>query len=126
MGQLCKIGNGILCASGNYRTIRNEKEYPKFCEHGVEFEFVDSWLRRYQNGIVYVKLACLRHVIHQTSNENLNPGFFKRNWWWWWWWWWCGLCCRLQRPDCRGRNPRRGNLTHTSKLPQYVPAKTTH
>nr|YP_010320598.1 RNA polymerase beta' subunit [Cleidion brevipetiolatum]UJJ83722.1 RNA polymerase beta' subunit [Cleidion brevipetiolatum] len=53
------IKSGI-CACGNYRVIRNEKEDPKFCEQcGVEF--VDSRIRRYQMG--YIKLACpVTHV----------------------------------------------------------------
>nr|YP_010705041.1 RNA polymerase beta' subunit [Chonemorpha eriostylis]WCQ78610.1 RNA polymerase beta' subunit [Chonemorpha eriostylis] len=53
------IKSGI-CACGNYRVIRNEKEGPKFCEQcGVEF--VDSRIRRYQMG--YIKLACpVTHV----------------------------------------------------------------
>nr|YP_010145876.1 RNA polymerase beta' subunit [Vernicia montana]QQO79715.1 RNA polymerase beta' subunit [Vernicia montana] len=53
------IKSGI-CACGNYRVIRNEKEDPKFCEQcGVEF--VDSRRRRYQMG--YIKLACpVTHV----------------------------------------------------------------
>nr|ATI24745.1 RNA polymerase beta [Plukenetia volubilis] len=53
------IKSGI-CACGNYRVIRNEKEKPKFCEQcGVEF--VDSRVRRYQMG--YIKLACpVTHV----------------------------------------------------------------
>nr|QXE40010.1 RNA polymerase beta' subunit [Cnidoscolus aconitifolius] len=53
------IKSGI-CACGNYRVIRNEKEDKKFCEQcGVEF--VDSRIRRYQMG--YIKLACpVTHV----------------------------------------------------------------
>nr|YP_010927090.1 RNA polymerase beta' subunit [Scrophularia kiriloviana]WKK45695.1 RNA polymerase beta' subunit [Scrophularia kiriloviana] len=53
------IKSGI-CACGNYRVIRDEKEDPKFCEQcGVEF--VDSRVRRYQMG--YIKLACpVTHV----------------------------------------------------------------
>nr|YP_010121085.1 RNA polymerase beta' subunit [Iris setosa]QRC77700.1 RNA polymerase beta' subunit [Iris setosa] len=53
------IKSGI-CACGNYRAIRAEKEDPKFCEEcGVEF--VDSRIRRYQMG--YIKLACpVTHV----------------------------------------------------------------
>nr|WIL80359.1 RNA polymerase beta' subunit len=53
------IKSGI-CACGNYRAIRAEKEDPKFCEQcGVEF--VDSRIRRYQMG--YIKLACpVTHV----------------------------------------------------------------
>nr|YP_010724086.1 RNA polymerase beta' subunit [Libertia pulchella]WDW31213.1 RNA polymerase beta' subunit [Libertia pulchella] len=53
------IKSGI-CACGNYRAIRAEKEEPKFCEEcGVEF--VDSRIRRYQMG--YIKLACpVTHV----------------------------------------------------------------
>nr|AWI71015.1 RNA polymerase beta' subunit [Thevetia peruviana] len=53
------IKSGI-CACGNYRVIRNEKEDPNFCEQcGVEF--VDSRIRRYQMG--YIKLACpVTHV----------------------------------------------------------------
>nr|UVF31954.1 RNA polymerase beta' subunit [Ricinus communis] len=53
------IKSGI-CACGNYRVIRNEKEDQKFCEQcGVEF--VDSRIRRYQMG--YIKLACpVTHV----------------------------------------------------------------
>nr|YP_010862874.1 RNA polymerase beta' subunit [Thrinax excelsa]WGM79945.1 RNA polymerase beta' subunit [Thrinax excelsa] len=49
-----------ICACGNYRVIRAEKEEPKFCEQcGVEF--VDSRIRRYQMG--YIKLACpVTHV----------------------------------------------------------------
>nr|QHI40821.1 RNA polymerase beta' subunit [Solanum wrightii] len=49
-----------ICACGNYRVIRDEKEDPKFCEQcGVEF--VDSRIRRYQMG--YIKLACpVTHV----------------------------------------------------------------
>nr|YP_009248681.1 RNA polymerase beta subunit [Chuniophoenix nana]YP_010531767.1 RNA polymerase beta' subunit [Chuniophoenix hainanensis]AMW66733.1 RNA polymerase beta subunit [Chuniophoenix nana]UXX42507.1 RNA polymerase beta' subunit [Chuniophoenix hainanensis] len=49
-----------ICACGNYRAIRAEKEDPKFCEQcGVEF--VDSRIRRYQMG--YIKLACpVTHV----------------------------------------------------------------
>nr|WGM67128.1 RNA polymerase beta' subunit [Livistona sp. N_XT117] len=49
-----------ICACGNYRVIRAEKEDPKFCEQcGVEF--VDSRIRRYQMG--YIKLACpVTHV----------------------------------------------------------------
>nr|YP_010294570.1 RNA polymerase beta' subunit [Xyris pauciflora]ULQ68708.1 RNA polymerase beta' subunit [Xyris pauciflora] len=49
-----------ICACGNYRVIRAEKEDPKFCERcGVEF--VDSRIRRYQMG--YIKLACsVTHV----------------------------------------------------------------
>ena len=49
------IKSGI-CACGNYRVIRDEKDDPKFCEQcGVEF--VDSRIQRYQMG--YIKLACL-------------------------------------------------------------------
>nr|YP_009922301.1 RNA polymerase beta' subunit [Garcinia oblongifolia]QNA48158.1 RNA polymerase beta' subunit [Garcinia oblongifolia] len=53
------IKSGI-CACGNYRVIRDEKEDKKFCEQcGVEF--VDSRIRRYQMG--YIKLACpVTHV----------------------------------------------------------------
>nr|YP_009486885.1 RNA polymerase beta subunit [Tylosema fassoglense]YP_010528464.1 RNA polymerase beta' subunit [Tylosema esculentum]AWB13108.1 RNA polymerase beta subunit [Tylosema fassoglense]UJY53523.1 RNA polymerase beta' subunit [Tylosema esculentum]UXW65278.1 RNA polymerase beta' subunit [Tylosema esculentum] len=52
------IKSGI-CACGNYRVIRDQKEGPNFCEQcGVEF--VDSRIRRYQMG--YIKLAC--PVIH--------------------------------------------------------------
>ncbi|XP_057997888.1 DNA-directed RNA polymerase subunit beta' [Hevea brasiliensis] len=53
------IKSGI-CACGNYRVIRNEKEDQKFCEQcGVEF--MDSRIRRYQMG--YIKLACpVTHV----------------------------------------------------------------
>nr|YP_010917275.1 RNA polymerase beta' subunit [Tillandsia xiphioides]WIL93552.1 RNA polymerase beta' subunit [Tillandsia xiphioides] len=53
------IKSGI-CACGNYRAIRAEKEDPQFCEQcGVEF--VDSRIRRYQMG--YIKLACpVTHV----------------------------------------------------------------
>nr|YP_009671605.1 RNA polymerase beta' subunit [Passiflora microstipula]QCX30886.1 RNA polymerase beta' subunit [Passiflora microstipula] len=53
------IKSGI-CACGNYRVIRDEKEEPKFCEQcGVQF--VDSRIRRYQMG--YIKLACpVTHV----------------------------------------------------------------
>nr|YP_010120390.1 RNA polymerase beta' subunit [Iris koreana]YP_010120651.1 RNA polymerase beta' subunit [Iris minutoaurea]QRC76919.1 RNA polymerase beta' subunit [Iris koreana]QRC77180.1 RNA polymerase beta' subunit [Iris minutoaurea]WDW31040.1 RNA polymerase beta' subunit [Iris koreana] len=53
------IKSGI-CACGNYRAIRAEKEDQKFCEEcGVEF--VDSRIRRYQMG--YIKLACpVTHV----------------------------------------------------------------
>nr|YP_010328341.1 RNA polymerase beta' subunit [Disporum viridescens]UJH20685.1 RNA polymerase beta' subunit [Disporum viridescens] len=53
------IKSGI-CACGNYRVIRAEKEGQKFCEQcGVEF--VDSRIRRYQMG--YIKLACpVTHV----------------------------------------------------------------
>nr|UTM93285.1 RNA polymerase beta' subunit [Sporoxeia sp. 731]UTM93286.1 RNA polymerase beta' subunit [Sporoxeia sp. 731] len=53
------IKSGI-CACGNYRVIRDEKEDPKFCEQcGVEF--ADSRIRRYQMG--YIKLACpVTHV----------------------------------------------------------------
>nr|YP_010921427.1 RNA polymerase beta' subunit [Brocchinia micrantha]WIL94168.1 RNA polymerase beta' subunit [Brocchinia micrantha] len=53
------IKSGI-CACGNYRVIRAEKEDPQFCEQcGVEF--VDSRIRRYQMG--YIKLACaVTHV----------------------------------------------------------------
>nr|YP_010862788.1 RNA polymerase beta' subunit [Schippia concolor]WGM79859.1 RNA polymerase beta' subunit [Schippia concolor] len=49
-----------ICACGNYRVIRAEKEDPKFCEQcGVEF--VDSRIRRYQMG--YIKLTCpVTHV----------------------------------------------------------------
>nr|YP_009707078.1 RNA polymerase subunit beta' [Brahea sarukhanii]QEP50755.1 RNA polymerase subunit beta' [Brahea sarukhanii] len=49
-----------ICACGNSRVIRAEKEDPKFCEQcGVEF--VDSRIRRYQMG--YIKLACpVTHV----------------------------------------------------------------
>nr|YP_010551331.1 RNA polymerase beta' subunit [Kerriothyrsus tetrandrus]YP_010551332.1 RNA polymerase beta' subunit [Kerriothyrsus tetrandrus]UTM93666.1 RNA polymerase beta' subunit [Kerriothyrsus tetrandrus]UTM93667.1 RNA polymerase beta' subunit [Kerriothyrsus tetrandrus] len=48
------IKSGI-CACGNYRVIRDEKEDQKFCEQcGVEF--ADSRIRRYQMG--YIKLAC--------------------------------------------------------------------
>nr|YP_010253574.1 RNA polymerase beta' subunit [Phaseolus lunatus]QTZ17851.1 RNA polymerase beta' subunit [Phaseolus lunatus] len=49
------IKSGI-CACGNYRVIRDQKDDPKFCEQcGVEF--IDSRIRRYQMG--YIKLACL-------------------------------------------------------------------
>nr|YP_009943457.1 RNA polymerase beta' subunit [Heterotis rotundifolia]QOD41710.1 RNA polymerase beta' subunit [Heterotis rotundifolia] len=49
------IKSGI-CACGNYRVIRDEKEAQRFCEQcGVEF--ADSRIRRYQMG--YIKLACL-------------------------------------------------------------------
>nr|QFQ47034.1 RNA polymerase beta' subunit [Phyllagathis rufa] len=53
------IKSGI-CACGNYRVIRDEKEDQKFCEQcGVEF--ADSRIRRYQMG--YIKLACpVTHV----------------------------------------------------------------
>nr|YP_010385612.1 RNA polymerase subunit beta [Krameria erecta]UPN63349.1 RNA polymerase subunit beta [Krameria erecta] len=53
------IKSGI-CACGNYRVIRDEKEDKKFCEQcGVEF--VDSRIRRYKMG--YIKLACpVTHV----------------------------------------------------------------
>nr|YP_009671044.1 RNA polymerase beta' subunit [Passiflora tetrandra]QCX30324.1 RNA polymerase beta' subunit [Passiflora tetrandra] len=53
------IKSGI-CACGNYRVIRDEKEEPKFCEQcGVQF--VDCRIRRYQMG--YIKLACpVTHV----------------------------------------------------------------
>nr|QFQ42415.1 RNA polymerase beta' subunit [Bredia gibba] len=53
------IKSGI-CACGNYRVIRDEKEAQKFCEQcGVEF--ADSRIRRYQMG--YIKLACpVTHV----------------------------------------------------------------
>nr|YP_009670879.1 RNA polymerase beta' subunit [Passiflora contracta]QCX30159.1 RNA polymerase beta' subunit [Passiflora contracta] len=53
------IKSGI-CACGNFRVIRNEKEEPQFCEQcGVQF--VDSRIRRYQMG--YIKLACpVTHV----------------------------------------------------------------
>nr|QFQ49806.1 RNA polymerase beta' subunit [Driessenia phasmolacuna] len=53
------IKSGI-CACGNYRVIRDEKEDQKFCEQcGVEFS--DSRIRRYQMG--YIKLACpVTHV----------------------------------------------------------------
>nr|UTM94903.1 RNA polymerase beta' subunit [Allomorphia sp. 828]UTM94904.1 RNA polymerase beta' subunit [Allomorphia sp. 828] len=55
------IKSGI-CACGNYRVIRDEKEKEdqKFCEQcGVEF--ADSRIRRYQMG--YIKLACpVTHV----------------------------------------------------------------
>nr|YP_010007384.1 RNA polymerase beta' subunit [Passiflora watsoniana]QNR06227.1 RNA polymerase beta' subunit [Passiflora watsoniana] len=53
------IKSGI-CACGNYRVIRDEKEEPQFCEQcGVQF--VDSRIRRYQMG--YIKLACpVTHV----------------------------------------------------------------
>uniref|UniRef100_A0AAT9ZVX0 DNA-directed RNA polymerase subunit beta' n=2 Tax=Phanera TaxID=509012 RepID=A0AAT9ZVX0_9FABA len=53
------IKSGI-CACGNYRVIRDQKEGPHFCEQcGVEF--VDSRIRRYQMG--YIKLACpVTHV----------------------------------------------------------------
>nr|YP_009486371.1 RNA polymerase beta subunit [Barklya syringifolia]AWB12594.1 RNA polymerase beta subunit [Barklya syringifolia] len=49
-----------ICACGNYRVIRDQKEGPNFCEQcGVEF--VDSRIRRYQMG--YIKLACpVTHV----------------------------------------------------------------
>nr|QFQ44683.1 RNA polymerase beta' subunit [Sonerila yunnanensis] len=53
------IKSGI-CACGNYRVIRDEKEDQKFCEQcGVEF--ADFRIRRYQMG--YIKLACpVTHV----------------------------------------------------------------
>nr|YP_009319720.1 RNA polymerase beta' subunit [Salpinga maranonensis]APA18823.1 RNA polymerase beta' subunit [Salpinga maranonensis] len=53
------IKSGI-CACGNYRVIRDEKEDQKSCEQcGVEF--ADSRIRRYQMG--YIKLACpVTHV----------------------------------------------------------------
>nr|YP_010553325.1 RNA polymerase beta' subunit [Oxyspora paniculata]UTM97464.1 RNA polymerase beta' subunit [Oxyspora paniculata] len=53
------IKSGI-CACGNFRVIRDEKEDQKFCEQcGVEF--ADSRIRRYQMG--YIKLACpVTHV----------------------------------------------------------------
>uniref|UniRef100_A0AAT9ZTA2 DNA-directed RNA polymerase subunit beta' n=1 Tax=Phanera cardinalis TaxID=3078825 RepID=A0AAT9ZTA2_9FABA len=53
------IKSGI-CACGNYRVIRDQKEGPHFCEQcGVEC--VDSRIRRYQMG--YIKLACpVTHV----------------------------------------------------------------
>nr|YP_009670701.1 RNA polymerase beta' subunit [Passiflora tenuiloba]QCX29977.1 RNA polymerase beta' subunit [Passiflora tenuiloba] len=53
------IKSGI-CACGDFRVIRDEKEEPKFCEQcGVQF--VDSRIRRYQMG--YIKLACpVTHV----------------------------------------------------------------
>nr|UDP56403.1 RNA polymerase beta' subunit [Eucommia ulmoides] len=53
------IKSGI-CACGNSRGIRDEKEDPKCCEQcGVEL--VDSQIRRYQMG--YIKLACpVTHV----------------------------------------------------------------
>nr|YP_010550281.1 RNA polymerase beta' subunit [Sonerila cantonensis]UTM92342.1 RNA polymerase beta' subunit [Sonerila cantonensis] len=53
------IKSGI-CACGNYRVIRDEKEDQRFCEQcGVEF--ADFRIRRYQMG--YIKLACpVTHV----------------------------------------------------------------
>ncbi|CAN6476851.1 unnamed protein product [Victoria cruziana] len=66
------IKSGI-CACGNYRVIRGEKEEPKFCEQcGVES--IDFWIRRYQMG--YIKLACpVTHVWYfkrlPSNIENL-------------------------------------------------------
>nr|YP_009000006.1 RNA polymerase beta [Silene conoidea]AGZ17996.1 RNA polymerase beta [Silene conoidea] len=69
------IKSGI-CACGNYRVIRNEKEDPKFCEQcGVEF--VDSRIRRYQMG--YIKLACpVTHVWYLKRLPSYIANFLDK------------------------------------------------
>nr|YP_010976313.1 RNA polymerase beta' subunit [Myosoton aquaticum]UFH81894.1 RNA polymerase beta' subunit [Myosoton aquaticum]WNX95114.1 RNA polymerase beta' subunit [Myosoton aquaticum]WNX95280.1 RNA polymerase beta' subunit [Myosoton sp. XL-2023a] len=69
------IKSGI-CACGNYRVIRNEKENPKFCEQcGVEF--VDSRIRRYQMG--YIKLACpVTHVWYLKRLPSYIANFLDK------------------------------------------------
>nr|YP_009389667.1 DNA-directed RNA polymerase beta' subunit [Silene wilfordii]ANG08095.1 DNA-directed RNA polymerase beta' subunit [Silene wilfordii] len=69
------IKSGI-CACGNYRVIRNEKEDQKFCEQcGVEF--VDSRIRRYQMG--YIKLACpVTHVWYLKRLPSYIANFLDK------------------------------------------------
>nr|YP_010490035.1 RNA polymerase beta' subunit [Koenigia lichiangensis]UWM11163.1 RNA polymerase beta' subunit [Koenigia campanulata var. fulvida]UWM11675.1 RNA polymerase beta' subunit [Koenigia lichiangensis] len=69
------IKSGI-CACGNYRVIRDEKEEPKFCEQcGVEF--VDSRIRRYQMG--YIKLACpVTHVWYLKRLPSYIANFLDK------------------------------------------------
>uniref|UniRef100_UPI0030E12665 RNA polymerase beta' subunit n=1 Tax=Petrorhagia saxifraga TaxID=46121 RepID=UPI0030E12665 len=69
------IKSGI-CACGNYRVIRNEKEDPRFCEQcGVEF--VDSRIRRYQMG--YIKLACpVTHVWYLKRLPSYIANFLDK------------------------------------------------
>nr|YP_010829205.1 RNA polymerase beta' subunit [Silene graminifolia]WFF47568.1 RNA polymerase beta' subunit [Silene graminifolia] len=69
------IKSGI-CACGNYREIRNEKEDPQFCEQcGVEF--VDSRIRRYQMG--YIKLACpVTHVWYLKRLPSYIANFLDK------------------------------------------------
>nr|YP_010024806.1 RNA polymerase beta' subunit [Colobanthus pulvinatus]YP_010024889.1 RNA polymerase beta' subunit [Colobanthus nivicola]QOQ35105.1 RNA polymerase beta' subunit [Colobanthus pulvinatus]QOQ35188.1 RNA polymerase beta' subunit [Colobanthus nivicola] len=69
------IKSGI-CACGNYRVIRNEKEDPKFCEQcGVEF--VDSRIRRYQMG--YIQLACpVTHVWYLKRLPSYIANFLDK------------------------------------------------
>nr|YP_010227701.1 RNA polymerase beta' subunit [Atriplex gmelinii]YP_010997140.1 RNA polymerase beta' subunit [Atriplex prostrata]YP_010997675.1 RNA polymerase beta' subunit [Atriplex patens]UDD86456.1 RNA polymerase beta' subunit [Atriplex gmelinii]WMS60164.1 RNA polymerase beta' subunit [Atriplex patens]WMS60249.1 RNA polymerase beta' subunit [Atriplex prostrata] len=69
------IKSGI-CACGNYRVIRDEKEDPKFCEQcGVEF--VDSRIRRYQMG--YIKLACpVTHVWYLKRLPSYIANFLDK------------------------------------------------
>nr|YP_010878118.1 RNA polymerase beta' subunit [Mesoamerantha guatemalensis]WHE19914.1 RNA polymerase beta' subunit [Mesoamerantha guatemalensis] len=69
------IKSGI-CACGNYRAIRAEKEDPKFCEQcGVEF--VDSRIRRYQMG--YIKLACpVTHVWYLKRLPSYIANFLDK------------------------------------------------
>nr|YP_010860734.1 RNA polymerase beta' subunit [Johannesteijsmannia magnifica]WGM76609.1 RNA polymerase beta' subunit [Johannesteijsmannia magnifica] len=65
-----------ICACGNYRVIRAEKEDPKFCEQcGVEF--VDSRIRRYQMG--YIKLACpVTHVWYLKRLPSYIANFLDK------------------------------------------------
>nr|YP_010934352.1 RNA polymerase beta' subunit [Atriplex canescens]WKV25136.1 RNA polymerase beta' subunit [Atriplex canescens] len=67
---------GGICACGNYRVIRDEKEDPKFCEQcGVEF--VDSRIRRYQMG--YIKLACpVTHVWYLKRLPSYIANFLDK------------------------------------------------
>nr|YP_010284898.1 RNA polymerase beta' subunit [Silene gracilicaulis]UKQ57292.1 RNA polymerase beta' subunit [Silene gracilicaulis]UKQ57372.1 RNA polymerase beta' subunit [Silene gracilicaulis] len=69
------IKSGI-CACGNYRVIRNEKEDQNFCEEcGVEF--VDSRIRRYQMG--YIKLACpVTHVWYLKRLPSYIANFLDK------------------------------------------------
>uniref|UniRef100_UPI0030E41FF5 RNA polymerase beta' subunit n=1 Tax=Schiedea hookeri TaxID=270411 RepID=UPI0030E41FF5 len=69
------IKSGI-CACGNYRVIRNEKQHPKFCEQcGVEF--VDSRIRRYQMG--YIQLACpVTHVWYLKRLPSYIANFLDK------------------------------------------------
>lgn len=69
------IKSGI-CACGNYRVIRTEKEDQKFCEQcGVEF--VDSRIRRYQMG--YIKLACpVTHVWYLKRLPSYIANFLDK------------------------------------------------
>nr|YP_010365456.1 RNA polymerase beta [Pereskia aculeata]UOU85401.1 RNA polymerase beta [Pereskia aculeata]WRH31663.1 RNA polymerase beta' subunit [Pereskia aculeata] len=69
------IKSGV-CACGNYRVIRDEKEDKKFCEQcGVEF--VNSRVRRYQMG--YIKLACpVTHVWYLKRLPSYIANFLDK------------------------------------------------